>query len=128
VTLAENVTYLNGKDIIAGNGFPVINGAEVYSLDNAAGAQVDPPSGTVPSGGLASGNSATRTATNGTAFTSRAAANATPGTYEGTPADTGRLVITEVSDAAAFQHEFVELFYDAFTPAADPLKDTWMIK
>jgi endonuclease/exonuclease/phosphatase family metal-dependent hydrolase len=128
VTLADNVVYLNGKTLAAGNGFPVINGDELYVLRNSAAAAVDPPTGTIPTGGVKSGNSHARTATNATTFTARGQAQATPGTYEGTSSDTGRLVITEVSDATNFQFEFVELYYDAFTPAPVSRRESWMVR
>ncbi|MDK2972066.1 MAG: hypothetical protein PWP23_1821 [Candidatus Sumerlaeota bacterium] len=127
-TLGANVIYIDGKSVAGGNGFPVINGDEEYSLENASGAQVDPASGTVPSGSVSTSNSYTRTSTNGTAFTNRAVAQATPGTYEGTSADTGKLVITEISDASTYTYEFVELYYDAFTPEPVQQKDVWTVK
>src|SRR5262245_47417528 len=43
VTLASNVTYINGTDLVGGSGFPVINGSENYTLENASSTVVDGP-------------------------------------------------------------------------------------
>jgi hypothetical protein len=41
VTLNSNVVFINGTTVIGGNGFPSINGAETYELQNAASVKLE---------------------------------------------------------------------------------------
>jgi endonuclease/exonuclease/phosphatase family metal-dependent hydrolase len=120
--LGENVVYINGMDVAGGNGFPVINGDEAYLLKNSGGVQIDPSSGEIPQGDMTTGMTFQRDATNSEAFTSSSYTNASPGNYEGIRAYTGKVIITECSDASSYVDEFVEIFYDAetATPTATP--------
>ncbi len=114
--MPSQVVYLNGMAEAGGNGFPVINGDEQYRLFDSGGSQIDPGFGYLPEGGMGSGESRERIRTDGLSFGTRAAADATPGAYGGTPAGTGSVLITEISDASGsgnYVYEFIELYYDA---------------
>ncbi|NCA83404.1 MAG: hypothetical protein EOM72_11785 [Opitutae bacterium] len=108
VTLGSNVVFVN-----SGNKVPQINGAETYTLSDAAAAVVDGPT---PTSLDPVSSSVQRTALGGAAseagnWTKVALASATPGT--GAAGDgTAGLRISEYADATAFANEFVELFYD----------------
>ncbi len=109
VTLGANVHYFLG-----GGAFPYVNGdPDVWTLEDGSGNGVDGPtaqiydkkksihrsSATDPAGDTASWNVLDQ-------------ADADPGTPP--PAtDAGVIVISEISDAADYTTEFVELFYDA---------------
>ncbi len=126
--IPANAIYLNGKDIIAGNGFPLINGSEQFKLSNSSGQQIDPDTGYLPTTPMSSDKNYQRTATNSTVFEEKTASSseASPGNFKGTKANTGKVVITEVSDASGsgnYIYEFVEIFYDASaetTPTPTP--------
>ncbi len=116
--LGPDVVYLNGLELAGEPGFPIVNGGERFRLVDAAGAAVDPAAGTLPAAATPSGRAYTRDATDGPGFTARTdpVRAASPGRYEGSAAGTGRLVITEFSDApgsGSFIFEFVELLFDA---------------
>ncbi|HSR66503.1 MAG TPA: endonuclease/exonuclease/phosphatase family protein [Acidobacteriota bacterium] len=112
--LPSGVVYLNGHEVGGGDGFPLINGDERFRLLDEQG---DPVGGFVPSGATPANHSFQLQSTDGTDFDrfSNPAGDATPGRYVGSRAGTGRLVITEFSDALGagnWVFEFVELFYD----------------
>ncbi len=80
-------------------------------------------SGELPSGDMSSNMTFQRDATNSEVFTSSSYSNGSPGTYEGIRAYTGKVIITECSDASSYVNEFVEIFYDAEaapTPSPTP--------
>ncbi|MFA6540480.1 MAG: phospholipase D-like domain-containing protein [Bacteroidota bacterium] len=115
VTLGSKVKYINGFDVVGSNGFPTINGAETYTLYNGSNAVLD--GATI---GLTVGKAYERTDISGSAgsaatWTEVAQTAATPGTGIANT-NTGKLVISEFSDASSFSNEFVELYYDV-TPA-----------
>lgn len=117
-TLGSNVIYFNGNDVIGGNGFPVMNGDETFKVLDALDVQIDPPTGTVPSGGVVAKNAYHRASTDSVTFTTSSSpdADGTPGAFSGEVKNTGNLVITEINDPANYEYEFIELFYDAKTP------------
>ncbi len=129
IAAGSSMVYLNAT--ATGNEFPLINGAETYTLSNAQNQQIDPPnSGEVPEDGLASGQRARRVIVNSTVFQNSSAETATPGNPEVNSVQLGDLVITEVSDAVGagnFIYEFVELYYDAPTVIVQPEKSMWFI-
>lgn len=119
VTLGANVVYVNGTSVVGGNGFPVINGDETYTLQNAAGATIDGP--TVAMAPNPAAQSIKRVSPIGAAnvegsWTRSAISTANPGAGM-TNTNTGKVIISEFSDASAFANEFLELFYDVTPPA-----------
>lgn len=119
--LPADVVYLNGTAITGGNGFPLINGDEQFRILNASLSAVDPLTGSLPVPAMASDRGYRRDATGATAFTEYTApnTNADPGEFTGTRDQTGRLILTEMSDATGtgnFNFEFVEMLYDAAEP------------
>lgn len=112
-TLATNVVFLNGTTVAGGNGFPVINGSETYDLQNASGVSID---GVTVAEATSAQESLRRLSPIGAAnleasWSRGAMTAATPGTgMENT--NTGKLIISEFSDASAFANEFIELYYD----------------
>ena len=115
VTLLPNVHYFRSTS----GQMPAINGIEQFSIENASATLIDPTSGLLPTTGISTGLVYRRDATNSNTFSSVAntpVSNATPGTFAGTAAGTGTLVISEIADAATvFENEFIELYYDAAT-------------
>lgn len=113
--LPAGVVYVNGASVVGDPGFPVINGGERYRLEDNGGDPVDPPTGQVPSTSVVRRHAHERDATDGETFVEQTdpRLRATPGRYGGIAAGTGRVVITEISDASEFQFEFVELLFDA---------------
>jgi len=125
VALGSNVVYLNNSN--GSTGLPVINGGEQFRILTAASAAVDPTSGHLPTVAISAGQNYQRGATNGTTFTNASSGtitNANPGNYSGIRAGTGKLVVSEISDASDFNLEFVEFFYDALLPT----KEGWMLR
>lgn len=119
VTLGANVIYFNGTAVVAGNGFPVINGDESYTLQNASSVAIDGPTIAMPSspGAQSIKRVSPIAAANAEASWTRSAmATANPGTGMANT-NTGTLIISEFSDAPAFANEFLELFYDVTPPA-----------
>jgi phosphatidylserine/phosphatidylglycerophosphate/cardiolipin synthase-like enzyme len=124
LTLNSNVVFINGTTVIGGNGFPSINGAETYELQNATSTKLEGPTVAMPS--AAPFNSVKRKSPIGDATleaswtrdaVSAGVLAANPGT--GMPnTNTGKLIISEFSDATTFANEFVELFYDVSPPPA----------
>lgn len=127
-TLGDSVVFINGLG--SGTEFPLINGAETFSLSNASNVQIDPSgSGDVPEDGLAANNRAYRVLVNATVFQSAASTTATPGNPEVTSIGLGNLVITEVSDATGsgnFIYEYVEIYYDAPAVVVVPERNLWL--
>jgi hypothetical protein len=117
--LGAEVVYLDGAALSGEPGFPVINGGETFRLVDAGGMPVDPEAGRLPPLPLRAMGSAERLATDGPAFVERRETAATPGRWAGERAGTGRVVLTEASDASPFRCEFVELLFDA-PPASGP--------
>ncbi len=100
--------------INTGDGMPVINGGEYYTLLDYAQVPIDGPSPSSfnPSTKCIRRISATNDATLTNSWIVSAMANASPGSGCG---GNGRdnFVISEISDAANSKYEFVELFYDS---------------
>ncbi|HPB30038.1 MAG TPA: endonuclease [Candidatus Sumerlaeota bacterium] len=118
--LPSNTIYFRGATLAGdATGFPVINGGNQFRVENSAGNAVDPTTGSLPAPAVNKGEVHRRTSTSAEAFTISANSyqNGTPGRYEGVIGQTGRLVITEVSDATDYEYEFLELYYDAATPS-----------
>jgi phosphatidylserine/phosphatidylglycerophosphate/cardiolipin synthase-like enzyme len=120
VTLNSNVVFINGTTVIGGNGFPSINGAETYELQNAASVKLEGPTIAMPA--AVPLNSVKRKipigdATLEASWSRDAVATANPGTGM-TNTNSGKLIISEFSDATAFANEFVELYYDVEPPPA----------
>ena len=118
-TLAANVGFINGTDVIKGNGFPTINGDEIYTLQNAASAVLDGPTVAMlanPAAQSLRRVNASAAANLEASWIRAAATTGNPGTGM-TNTATGKLIISEFSDASTFANEFVELYYDA-TPSA----------
>ena len=118
VTLNSNVVFINGTTIIGGSGFPSINGSETYELQNASSVKLEGPTIGMPA--TTPFNSIKRKSPIGDAtleasWTRDVVGGATPGIGM-TNTNTGKLVISEFSDATAFINEFVELFYDVTPP------------
>ncbi len=114
--LGPGVVYLDGRELAGDPGFPIVNGDERYRLLDAGGQPVDPAGTRVPPAGVARGRNYQRDSTAADAFAEGDELAATPGRFDGARAGTGRLVITEVSDARQFEFEFVELLFDAAPP------------
>lgn len=119
-TLNANVVFINGTAVIGGNGFPSINGDETFTLQNAASATLDGPSIAMPANPGAQSIkriSANAAASSEASWSRTAQTTANPGI--GMPnTNTGKLIISEISDASAFANEFVELYYDVEPPAS----------
>ncbi len=130
-TLPAGVIYINGKDIVGGNGFPVINGDEQYRIMGAGSEQVDPVSGYLPSTPIGKSRTYQRDATNVETFTAQLdpSTTANPGLFSGTKAGTGKLVITEISDAVGtgnYVYEFIEILYDAAGGSPQSAYNGWI--
>lgn len=115
--LPPEAMYLNGADVVGGDGFPQLNGGERFRLVDADGGAIDPISGEIPRSGLRKGRTYLRETTGHLALLIREdpETNATPGVFDGIRAETGSLVITEICDPAEggnFLYEFLEIFYD----------------
>ncbi|NUN70748.1 MAG: T9SS type A sorting domain-containing protein [Bacteroidetes bacterium] len=120
ITLNSNVVFINGFQVVGSNGFPSINGAETYELQNASSVKIEGPTIAMPA--ATPFNSVKRKSPIGDAtleasWTRDAVTAANPGTGM-TNTNTGKLIISEFSDATAFANEFVELYYDAEPPPA----------
>ncbi|MBP9212589.1 MAG: hypothetical protein KBF97_07280, partial [Bacteroidetes bacterium] len=120
ITLNSNVTFINGFAVVGSNGFPSINGAETYELQNATSVKIEGPTIAMPA--ATPFNSVKRKSPIGDAtleasWTRDVVTAANPGTGM-TNTNTGKLIISEFSDATAFANEFVELYYDAEPPPA----------
>lgn len=112
--LPANAVYINAHDIIGGNGM-VINGGEIFTLDDAQGTRLDGPT---PTTALSASNARVyRTATDANTWARNAdPSSANPGVLE-FPGTGAGLIITEFCDpAGSFIESFVELYFDA--PAA----------
>lgn len=117
VTLGPNVVFLNALSP-SGEWAPTINGGETFTVKNAVGTILDGPTIVLP----ATFQSVRRNdpclpAGSAGSWTAGALASATPGSGAGAGCGIG-LVINEFSDASDFNHEFVELHYDAQTALA----------
>ncbi|MHB1051029.1 MAG: phospholipase D-like domain-containing protein [Bacteroidota bacterium] len=118
VTLAGNVTYINGFAVVGSNGFPTINGAETYKLQNASSVDIDGPSIAMPA--TSPFESIKRLHLTGAAgaessWVRGAISSGNPGSGI-VNTGSGKLVISEFADASAFANEFVELYYDVAPP------------
>lgn len=116
-TLSANVTFINGFAVIGGNGFPSINGDETYNLQNASSVSID---GTTI--GMVVGQSIKRVSIAGAAnleasWSRTAQTTGNPGSGM-TNTNSGKLIISEFSDASAFANEFVELYFDVTPPVS----------
>ena len=119
--MGSDVHYFNGMDLFGGNGWPIINSTgKQFAVRDSGGALVDPPAGLLPASDTGTDISYQRDSTDTTAFTENPEADADPGVFSGVMAETGRLVISEISDASAFQYEYVELVYDAESAPPEP--------
>ncbi len=127
VTLGPDVVYLGGPQVSGdANGFPIINGGQSYRLEDAFGVQKDPPLGSVPSGGVTTTRTYRRQRSNSTVFVDESMSLSDPGTWGGIRDETGKVIITEVSDASPFESEFVELYFDAI-PVTEPEGSYWSV-
>jgi|GEM_PF-3118625 len=123
VTLAANVHYVSGKTLVGGttNGWPLVNdtstNSERFELRDASNTLLD---GATPTA-LAFGqlDDCQRANIAGSGQTAgdwvcglNAAVTETPGSGM-TLTKSGKLVLSEFSDATTYNYEFVELFYDA---------------
>ena len=113
-TLNANVVFINGTTVIGGNGFPSINGAETYELQNASSVKIEGPTIAMPA--ATPFNSIKRKSPIGdaaleTSWTRDVVTAANPGTGM-TNTKTGKIIISEFSDATSFVNEFIELYYD----------------
>ncbi len=120
ITLNASVVFINGTTVIGGNGFPSINGSETFELQNAASAKIEGPTVAMPA--ATPFNSVKRKSPIGDAtleasWTREAVTTANPGIGMSNT-NTGKLIISEFSDATAFANEFVELYYDVEPPPA----------
>ncbi len=119
VTLGANAVYINGTAVVGSNGFPAINGDETFTLQNASSVTIDGPTIAMPA---APGSQSIRrvspiaVASAEGSWTRNAMATGNPGSGMANT-NTGKLIISEFSDAAVFNNEFVELFYDVTSPA-----------
>jgi phosphatidylserine/phosphatidylglycerophosphate/cardiolipin synthase-like enzyme len=118
ITLGGNVTYINGFAVVGSNGFPTINGAETYKLQNASSVDIDGPSIAMPA--ATPFESIKRLRITGAAgaessWVRGAISSGNPGSGI-INTGSGKLVISEFSDATAFANEFVELYYDVAPP------------
>ena len=118
--LDPGVAYLDGESLAGPVGFPVLNGGETFRLFDAAGTATDPPAGRWPPAPLVKRTSVERRSTGAADAAERDELAATPGRYAGERTGTGRVVLTEASDAREFRFEFVELLFDAAAPGDDP--------
>lgn len=118
--LGPDVLYLDGESLSGPVGFPVINGGETFRLLDAGGDAIDPASGRWPAVPLRKRTSVERRSTAAAEADERDELAATPGRYAGERAGTGRVVLTEASDAREFRFEFVELLFDTVPAADDP--------
>lgn len=119
VTLGANVVYINGTAVVSANGFPVINGGETFTLQNAVSVPLDGPTIAMPASPGAQSvrrGSPIAAANLEGSWSRNAMATGNPGSGM-TNTNTGSLIISEFSDAAVFNNEFVELFYDVTPPA-----------
>jgi cysteine-rich repeat protein len=108
VTLNSNVTYLN-----SGGTIPQLNGGETYELVDASNVTRDGITGSAdPTGKSCVRNDTTGMGTTAGEWTCAVMTGATPGSGMSV-SESGRLVISEFSDASDFNYEFVELFFDA---------------
>ncbi|HAP35841.1 MAG TPA: hypothetical protein DCQ28_07840, partial [Bacteroidetes bacterium] len=120
VTLNANVVFINGFAVVGSNGFPSINGSETYELQNASSVKLEGPTIGMPAAtpfNAIKRKSPIGDATLETSWTRDVVGAATPGTGM-TNTNTGKLIISEFSDATAFANEFVELYYDVSPPPA----------
>ncbi|HYH06446.1 MAG TPA: Ig-like domain-containing protein [Thermoanaerobaculia bacterium] len=111
VTLAANVVYLNGADLM-----PQINGSETYTLRNASNVTLDGATIAMASAGGESIRRLNACGAAGTAssWTRGATTTANPGTGAPAPCNKG-VFLSEFSDALGtgnFIYEFVELSND----------------
>ncbi|MBI4427488.1 MAG: T9SS type A sorting domain-containing protein [Ignavibacteriales bacterium] len=113
-TLPSNVIYINGFSVVGSNGFPVINGDETYSLQNASSVTIDGPTVAMPASPGAQSikrTNANASASLETSWSRSSQTTGNPGTGM-TTTNSGKLIISEFSDASTFNNEFVEIFYD----------------
>ena len=106
VTLPANVLYIN-----SGDGMPIINGDENYTLKNASGVVVDGPTISMPA---SAARSLQRADPCGTTWNTVLEAAANPGSGAATGCGAG-VKMNEVSDASGtgnFIYEFIELHND----------------
>lgn len=114
--LPANAQYLVGG-VVADltDGFPQINGGERFRLVDADQRAVDPADGSeIPTTALSKHQAWHRLSTEGPAgaLTANDRHLVDPGAYDGPRRQGGDLVLSEVADAADFECEFVEVFYD----------------
>lgn len=120
ITLNSNVVFINGFAVVGSNGFPSINGSETYELQNATSVKIEGPTIAMPAAtpfNSVKRKSPIADATLEASWTREVVTAANPGTGM-TNTNTGKLIISEFSDATAFANEFVELYYDAEPPPA----------
>jgi phosphatidylserine/phosphatidylglycerophosphate/cardiolipin synthase-like enzyme len=119
VSLGADVIYINGTAVVGANGFPVINGDETFTLQNASSVTIDGPTIAMPASpgaqSIRRGSPIASPNLEGS-WTRNAMATGNPGSGMANT-NTGNLIISEFSDAAVFNNEFLELFYDVTPPA-----------
>lgn len=111
--LPNNAVYINAFDIVGGNGL-VVNGDEVFELEDAQNILIDGPTAT--SALSAKNQRLTRASTSSNIWSEEVDTNASPGVWENGGTGQG-LVITEIVDPdTGFEEAFVEIYYDAPSP------------
>ncbi len=120
--LPQGVQYINSFEIVGNNGI-VINGSEVFTLEDSESNIIDGPSDT---GTLSAQNGrVVRTASDSNSWAVGQAGDASPGMIEIEGTGAG-LIITEFSDPDnAFEEAFVEIYYDA--PSVEVIPPTQML-
>jgi hypothetical protein len=110
--LPANATYINGQDIIGGNGFPLVGGGKYYHLKNASGVTVD---GDTPAAGTSQACLRLNTTGDGSTAGEWSCVNRDDATAGVFTAGSGqdKVVISEYADNSSHLCEFVEIYYDA---------------
>ena len=110
--LPANATYINGQDLIGGNGFPLVDSGRAYHLENASGVTID---GVTPTAGTTQACQRLNTTGDGTTageWSCVNMANSNAGVFmAGSGQD--KVVISEFGDNSSYLCEFIEIYYDA---------------
>lgn len=122
VTLSSTTKFINAAGVM-----PQINGDETFRIETNLGVIVDGPTIAMP---VAAGESLQRIdfsmpANQESAWrrVPSAVSSASPGVLDAPPANTGKIVISEVSDATGagyYVYEYLEFYYDAVGQTPTP--------